>query len=104
MAAAPSRKPRPNPFYVLLMVVSTLFVVTALGYLVGPYVEIRAKSNPLAASNTASRALAGWFDRKGVWALMIEFGIMLVLGVLAMATDRHFQPPSPPKPPGPDPS
>jgi len=34
-----SNKPRPNPFYVLLMVVSTLFVVTSMGYLVGPLVE-----------------------------------------------------------------
>src|SRR5207237_9209772 len=87
---ATARKPRPNPFYVLLMLVSTLFVITALGYLVGPYVERQAAEGRAPAP--ASRALAGWFERKGVVALAIEFAAMTVFAILAMATDRYFAP------------
>ena len=79
------RKPPRNPFYTLLMVASLLFVVTTLGYLVGPFVEQRA------IDGTGKRsALVSWFDRRGVLALAIEFGAMCVLALLAVATDRHF--------------
>ena len=92
----PSRKkPRPNPFYVLLMAASTLFVVTAMGYLVGPFVEKQALDNPGAGPGKGSMALAGWFERKGVIALAVEFVAMLVLSLLAMGTDRFFAPPKP---------
>jgi hypothetical protein len=91
----PARKAKANPFYVLLMVVSTLFVITALGYLVGPYVERQAVDNPGAGPTAGSRALAAWFDRKGVVALAIEFAAMLALSVLAMSTDRYFSPKRP---------
>src|SRR3954453_21483823 len=94
----PPRKPRPNPFYVLLMVVSTLFVITAMGYLVGPYVERQAIANPGAGPGPGSRALSAWFERKGVLVLGIEFAAMFVLAMLAMATDRLFSPPK--SPPG----
>lgn len=92
----PPRKPRPNPFYVLLMLVSTLFVITAMGYLMGPFVERQALEQPGAGPTSGSRALASWFERKGVLALTIEFGAMLALSLLAMATDRHFSPPKAP--------
>ena len=47
-----------NPFYVVLMVVSTLFVLTALGYLVSPNVI-----EPRAGSRHATRAR--WRSRPG---------------------------------------
>jgi hypothetical protein len=75
-----------NPFYVLLMVVSTLFVMTALGYLVSPY-ALDARSVPL---GERSQAFAGWLDRNGPLMLGVEFVIMLVAGVLAMVTDDWF--------------
>ncbi len=78
-----SRATRKNPFYVLLMIASTLFVITTLGYLVGPFIEQRAIDG---LGNRS--ALASWFDRKGVAALAIEFAAMCVLAFLAVATDR----------------
>jgi hypothetical protein len=75
-----------NPFYVGLMVVSTLFVVTALGYLVAPNVLRPGQ----AAQGESSRAFAAWLDRYGPLILGIEFLIMLVSGVLAMVTDDWF--------------
>jgi hypothetical protein len=75
-----------NPFYVGLMIVSTLFVVTALAYLVSPYV-LEPGRRPRGAP---SHELALWLDRRGPLALGIEFAVMTVAGVLAMITDDWF--------------
>jgi len=78
----------PNPFYVVLLIASTAFVVTALAYLVSPYVAQRAADRPGAGPGPGSLALAEWFDRRSPTALAIEFAVMLVSGLLAMVTDR----------------
>ena len=80
----PGKRLFPNPFYLLLIVVSTLFVVTALGYLVAPTVLERAVKGARPAG------LAGWLDRHGPAALGVEFAVMLAAALLAMATDRWF--------------
>ncbi|MGA8350814.1 MAG: hypothetical protein WBQ29_07200 [Isosphaeraceae bacterium] len=87
MAGTSRKKPVfANPFYVGLMVVSTLFVLTALGYLVAPNV---IAPGPVQRGET-SRAFATWLDRHGPVILGIEFVVMLVTGVLAMVTDDWF--------------
>ena len=73
-----------NPFFLALLVVSTLFVVTALGYLVAPYALGAGK----APQGETSRAFAAWLDRRGPMILGIEFLVMLVTGVLAMVDRR----------------
>ncbi len=86
---AGTSRPNPvlaNPFYVGLMVMSTLFVVTALGYLVAPYVIQPGQ----VAQGQASRAFAVWLDAQGPLILAVEFVIMLLSGVLAMATEDYF--------------
>jgi membrane protein DedA with SNARE-associated domain len=100
------RKGSPNPFYVLLLVVSTAFAATTLGYLVGPFVERQALERPAIGPSPGSRALAAWFERHGPTALAVEFAVMLASGVLAMATDHIFSPApkTPPRSPGPGPS
>ena len=83
----------PNPFYVLLLVASTVFTVTALAYLIGPSIEQRALNHPGAGPGRpgpGSLALTAWLDRNGPLVLAIEIGLMFVSGVLAMATDRWF--------------
>jgi hypothetical protein len=75
-----------NPFYVALMVVSTIFVLTTLGYLVSPYV-LEASRVPQGAS---SRAFAAWLDHHAPVALGFEFVAMLVTGILAMLTEDWF--------------
>src|SRR5258708_33285595 len=86
-----SRKPpNANPFYVVLLLVSTAFVITALGYLIGPFVQQRAIDRPQAGPGLGSRALSDWLDRRGPLALGIEFGLMFVCGLLAMATEHWF--------------
>jgi hypothetical protein len=80
---APS-EPR-NPFYLLLLVASVLFVATALAYGVVPVLEEKAAEAgqvpPPSAFRDALRA-DGW-----KW-LLWELGVMAVLAFLSMGLDR----------------
>src|SRR5262245_34943154 len=89
MAGPPRRREDfGNSFFVILLGTSTLFVLTILGYLVSPYV---LAPNPARRQPGAgSLALADWLDRHGPLTLGVELVVMLVAGILAMATDRWF--------------
>jgi hypothetical protein len=86
-----------NPFFVLLMGASVLFVLTVLAYLVSPYVLSPKDGKP--APGAGSLAMAAWLDRNAPVILAIEFLVMLAAGILAMATDAWFSPRSRPKRP-----
>lgn len=85
----------PNPFYVVLLVTSTLFVMTALAWLVSP--TLRQISEEDRSQGLASRVdersltLGDWIDRNAVALLSAEFGVMLVTGMLAMGTDSILE-------------
>ena len=89
-----ARKVLPNPFFVLLLIASTAFVVTALMYYVSPMAAQRAAEQ----SRPGPRALADWLDRRGPLALGVEFVVMTATGVIAMLTDDWFAPGKRPKP------
>jgi hypothetical protein len=91
MAIRPSKKRFPNPFYVLLLLTSTAFVLTTLGYLVSPTIQ-RQAANQVDGRRVSptSVAAAAWLDRNAPKALGVEFAVMLAAGLLAMATDRWF--------------
>jgi hypothetical protein len=100
MSDRPGKKLFPNPFYVLLLVASTLFVVTALAYLVAPTVmELAAQAASRPRNNghgpeegRGAARLAVWLDRNGPLGLGVEFLAMLASALLAMATDRWYTP------------
>lgn len=73
-----------NPFFTLLLIVSVGFVITALAYTASPAIAGRPDSGP------GSIALARWLDRNGPLTLGIEIAVMIVVGSVAMATDRWF--------------
>jgi hypothetical protein len=96
-ASPPKREVFANPFFVVLMAASVVFVLTVLAYLISPAV---LEADPAKAPPSAgSRAFAAWVDRNAPWVLAVEFVIMLLSGVLAMVTDPWFTPRSKPKPP-----
>jgi hypothetical protein len=81
-----SQAPEPrNPFYLLLLLTSLLFVMTALGYAVVPTLEQRAVEAggvvPESSFRDALRA-DGW-----KW-LLYQLGAMFVFGILSMVLDR----------------
>jgi hypothetical protein len=78
------REPR-NPFYLLLLFASLLFVITALAYAVVPTLEDKAAGLGEPAPPSAARAALredGW-----LW-LLYELTAMIVFGLLSMGLDR----------------
>jgi hypothetical protein len=93
MAEPPRKALFPNPFYVLLLVASTVFTVTVLAYLVSPNLARHALAQRAAGRPgpaPGSIRLADWIDRTGPTLLAVEFAVMFISGILAMATDRWF--------------
>jgi hypothetical protein len=86
-----------NPFFVLLMGASVLFVLTVLAYLVSPYVLAPGADRP--PRGAGSLAMAEWLDRNAPMILALEFIVMLAAGILAMLTDAWFSTRSRPKRP-----
>lgn len=80
-----SRRAWPNPFYVALVLTSTAFVVTALAYLMGPFVVQKAERNP--GQGAGALAVTDWLEQRGPWLLGVEFLVMLGCGILAMVID-----------------
>jgi hypothetical protein len=79
-----SHEPR-NPLYFLLLIVSLVFVVTALAYAVVPELERKA------AEAGQTPPPSGWRDalRRDGWQwLLYQVAAMIVLGVLSMGLDR----------------
>lgn len=79
-------KPEPhNPFYLLLLLASMLFVMTALGYGLLPFLEEKAAEMGQVAQPSSFRkvlAADGW-----KW-LFYELIAMTLFGVLSMGLDR----------------
>ena len=89
--AGTSRKPLfPNPFYFFLLIVSVLFVVTILAYLVIPEYQKALMHHPELKQSLSNKAFSDWLDRSAPTIIGIEFVIMLVLSVVAMLADDKF--------------
>ena len=74
-----------NPFYLLLLLVSLLFVITALAYALLPTLEGMAYDAGHDVEHSAVRDSLvndGW-----LW-LLIEVGAIVVLGLASMGYDR----------------
>ncbi len=79
-----------NPFFVLVLLVSTLFVITALAYAVSGFLLVTPAGAGGAKPDAGSLAVARWLDRRGPLSLGVEVAVMLLAGILAMATDPWF--------------
>jgi hypothetical protein len=82
MSPRAGKKLFPNPFYVLLLLSSTLFVFTIFGYLIVPLLPNRP--------GAGEGGPAEWLDHHAPTALGVEFLVMLSAGLVAMLTDRWF--------------
>src|SRR5437870_5813309 len=83
MTQLPS-EPR-NPFYLLLLVASFIFVLTALAYAVVPTLEEKAKE---AGEFPPPSALRDALRTEGWKWLLVEVAAMVVFGLLSMGLDR----------------
>lgn len=74
-----------NPFYILLLLISLAFVLTALAYAVVPVLEQKAREageEPPPSPFRDSLRESGW-----KW-LLYEVAAMVVAGLLSMGLDR----------------
>src|SRR5207249_7987096 len=82
-----SSPPEPrNPLYLLLLLASLLFVLTALGYALVPLLEEKAAE---AGSPPPPSAFRDALRRDGWKWLLGEVAVMVVLGLASMLLDRH---------------
>ena len=82
-----NKEPR-NWFYSLLNFASLAFVVTALAYAIVPVLEQKAEAVGDPAPPSAFRAA---LREHGWWLLLVEVGVVVFLGLAAMALDRWRQ-------------
>jgi hypothetical protein len=86
-AAMPARnvtmsKPKvKNPFYVLLLVVGTLFALTACGY--GAMTVRMIEPHEFTPGDR-------FFDTYGLWLMVGQLGLLAVLTFLAIGTDNYW--------------
>ena len=74
-----------NPFYMLLLLVSLLFVINALAYAFMPSLEAMY----IEAGNDLERSVFRDAMRNdGGWWLMYELVAMVILGLVSMGYDR----------------
>lgn len=90
MAGTPRKPLFPNPFYFFLLIVSVLFVVTILAYLVIPEYQKALLQHPELKQKPSNKAFSDWLDRSAPMIIGIEFVIMLILSVIAMLADDKF--------------
>jgi hypothetical protein len=79
-----SSEPR-NPLYLLLLLASLLFVVTALGYAIVPVLEQKAREAGQPPPPSEFREALR--QQGGRW-LLYEVGAVIVLSVASMTVDR----------------
>jgi hypothetical protein len=79
-----SSEPR-NPFYLLLLLASLLFVLTALAYAVVPVLEEKAMA---AGQPPPASALRDALRTNGWRWLLYEVAAMILFGLLSMGLDR----------------
>jgi hypothetical protein len=85
-SSPPSSPSEPrNPFYLLLLVASLLFVITTLAYALVPLLEDRARAAGEIPPHSPFREAL----RQDGWRwLLYEVGAMIVFGLLSMGLDR----------------
>jgi hypothetical protein len=74
-----------NPFYLLLLLASLVFVLTALAYAVVPALEEKAKE---AGEFPPPSALRDALRNDGWKWLLVQVAAMVIFGLLSMGLDR----------------
>jgi hypothetical protein len=82
-----SQRKAPNPFYVLLVLAGSLFLVTALAYGV---MTVRL-SRPGSGAADSNPALMQLMREKGGSILLAELAVLGVLTVAAIGTDGFWE-------------
>ena len=77
-----------NPFYVLLLIVGIVFLITACGYAVMAARGIDPTTS--AATSSSGEWLMDFMDLHGSTLMIVELGLLGVTAFAAMATDQYW--------------
>ena len=78
-----------NPFYALLIVAGTLFVVTAFAYGFMAFQSLHA--SPADIARHQGHPLWSWLQAYGTTAVLTELAVLGALSFSAMGTDGYWQ-------------
>lgn len=81
-----SHSERRNPFYLLLLIASVIFVITALAYAFVPVLAERAR---VAGADVPSSPWRLALEKDGWLWLLYEVAAMVLLGLASMGLDRY---------------
>jgi len=76
-----------NPFYVVLIVVSVLFVITVCGYTLLTFSTIKSAAEK---QEPPEHGLLTFMDRHGVSLMLAEVAVLAVATVGAISTDQYW--------------
>jgi hypothetical protein len=76
-----------NPFYVVLLAVSVLFVVTVCGYTLLTFRTIKSAAGK---QEPQEHGLLTFMDRHGVSLMLAEVALLAVTTVGAISTDQYW--------------
>jgi hypothetical protein len=74
-----------NPFYILLLLVGLLFVITLLAVVLVPMMMERAES---AGGGVPKEGFHQLIKRDGIWWVVYEVVALIILSLLSMGLDR----------------
>ncbi|MEX0792528.1 MAG: hypothetical protein WD045_05295 [Pirellulaceae bacterium] len=77
-----------NPFYVALLVLGVVFVLSATQYVL---MTIRLLEDPAGTSLAEGGGLLALFEQHGLTILAVELGLLSILTVGAITTDDYWQ-------------
>lgn len=77
-----------NPFYVALLVLGVVFVLSATQYVL---MTIRLLEDPAGTSLAEAGGLLSLFEQHGLEILAVELGLLSILTVGAITTDDFWQ-------------
>ena len=76
-----------NPFYFLLLVLGTIFCVTATAYGMMAIRDVRGDEGTISESGLW---LLNWLDKSGARAMMIQLAALAVCTLAAITTDNYW--------------
>ena len=79
------KKPGKNPFYVALVLVGVVFLVTTFCYVLMAFRAVGGHSS----EQSGSRMLV-FMDQHGAWLLGGELAVLILASLAAMATDSYW--------------
>ncbi|MCA9184844.1 MAG: hypothetical protein R3E01_28000 [Pirellulaceae bacterium] len=86
---ANTKKPMPNPFYVILVIAGVIFCITACAY--GTMTLLFLHPESAEQADASRKSFLSLVDQHGLTAMVVELIVLALATVAAIATDDYWQ-------------